>query len=380
MAENSRAWPLVVRRATEADREQVLGFATRTWHDWDYIPNAWPLWLEATDGAFLVGVVGDPAYGGPPVDAEGSALEVGRVIALTRVAMVSASEAWLEGIRVDPLVRGMGVAADLQVAELHWVGAQDASIVRYATGATNEASHRLGARDGINVVARFRAWRWSATGNAEDDDDEPSAFDADVRAEASARRQGALEQLAEAGLVVGAAGADHLWPMIDADATFASGQRLYEPRSWALQELTFGAFNRHVARGEVVADGNEAVAILVNEQLPSEDSALRLALLCGSGPAAAELVDRIHHVINEPFRFRVPADAPMISGHEQQFRDAGFVTPDWELHLLARPMDDDHPIPEANPGHVVLADSPRPIIPPPWPHTSGSSLRPDVQK
>jgi hypothetical protein len=358
----ARPWPLIVRRATDEDREQVLSFATRTWHDWDYIPNAWPVWLEATDGAFLVGTVGEP--GG--TDAEGNALSAGQVVAITRVAMLSATEAWLEGIRVDPRVRGMGVAADLQIAELHWVAAQDANVLRYATGSNNEASHRLGARDGIVVVARYRNRWWSATGSTEDDDDEPSAFDANVRAEATSRRQSALERLAEAGLVVGAAAADRLWPMIDADPTFAAGQRLYEPRSWAMQELTFNGFSRHVARGEVIADGDGAVAILVGEQLPSEDSALRLALLCGDGPAAAELVGRMHQVIGQPFRFRVPVDAPMVYGHEQLFRDAGFVMPEWELHLLARPMEAGQPIPGADPSRVILGDAPAPLTPPRW--------------
>ncbi len=83
------------------------------------------------------------------------------------MAVVSPTEAWLEGIRVDPRVRGMGVAADLQIAELHWVEAQDAAVLRYATGASNEASHRLGAKDDINLIARFKSWRWSATGDAE---------------------------------------------------------------------------------------------------------------------------------------------------------------------------------------------------------------------
>lgn len=49
----------------------------------------------------------------------------------------------------------------------------------------------------------------------------------------------------------------------------------------------------------------------------------------------------------------------MISGHEERFRALGFVTPDWELHILARPMDADHPIPPPDPSRVVLADPPR---------------------
>jgi hypothetical protein len=365
-----RPWPLVVRRARADDREAILSFATRTWDDWDYIPHAFPVWLEATDGAFLVGTVGEPATGGEAgelVDVEGKPLSVGDVVAITRVAMVSPTEAWLEGIRVDPRVRGQGVATDLQVAELHWVQAQNAEMLRYATGSNNEGSHRLGARDGIVVTARFRAWWWSATGDPEDDKDEPSAFDAGVREQMTSRRQAALERLAAAGLVVGAAGFDRLWRMMESDPTFALARRLYEPRAWALQELTPEMLHRHMIRGEVIADGDEAVAILVGEQLPSEDSSLRLAALVGTGPAAAELAGRMRTEIGEPFRFRVPADAPMITGHEQLFRDQGFVTPEWELHLLERPMDPaTHPIPPLDPSRVILVEGPDPIVAPRW--------------
>src|SRR5262245_8380842 len=127
-----RSWPLVVRRAREGDRDAVLAFASDSFNGWDYIPNAWPFWLTAPDGAVLVGCVGEP--GG--VDAEGTPLEIGQPVAVTRVVMAADDEAWMEGIRVDPRVRGMEVAADLQIAELHWVAAQEASVVRYATGAS----------------------------------------------------------------------------------------------------------------------------------------------------------------------------------------------------------------------------------------------------
>ena len=46
------------------------------------------------------------------------------------MAMPALGEAWLEGIRVDPRVRGMNVATDLQVAELHWAVANGAHVVR----------------------------------------------------------------------------------------------------------------------------------------------------------------------------------------------------------------------------------------------------------
>jgi hypothetical protein len=52
----------------------------------------------------------------------------------------------------------------------------------------------------------------------------------------------------------------------------------------------------------------------------------------------------------------------MIAGHEELFRHAGFVTPDWELHILARPMDADHPLRPIDRRRLVLADPPRPSL------------------
>ena len=364
----ARTWPIVVRRARPADREAVLAFATDTWNGHDYIPNAWPVWLEATDGAFLVATVGPP--GG--TDAEGRSLEIGAPVAITRVALVADNEAWLEGIRVHPRVRGMGVASDLQVAELHWVAAQEARVVRYATSWRNEASHRLGARDGIETVARLRSWWWSATGSAEDDDDEPSAFDPEVRRSATAHRQRALELASGAGLVVspGRDDVDTIWRRIDTDPTFAAGQRLYEARSWAFGELTRDLFMRHAERGEVLAADHEtdwAVAILVGEQRPSEDSALRFSLLVGDGRAASNLADKVRTAIAEPIRFRIPTDSPVIRGHEHAFAAAGFVSPpDWELHILARRLDHGTPLPPINPDRVVLENPPQTIMAPRW--------------
>ena len=370
-----RGWPLVVRRATADDRESVLAFATGTWDGWDYIPKAWPVWLGAADGAFLVGEVGEPVSGAgeEPVDAEGSPLTVGQPVAITRVAMVSPNEAWLEGIRVDPRVRGLGVAADLQVAELQWVAAQDADVLRYATGGENLASHRLGARDGINLHARFRGWWWSATGSAEEDEDEPSAFDPGVLEIATARRQEALRRLGAAGMIVTAGHVENLWRRLSADATFIAGHRLFEARSWAMAELTVDLFRRHADRGEVIVSRDVtqtngwAVAILVAEQLASEDSSLRLALLTGEGAAAAELADHIRRVTEQPIRFRVPVDAPMIHSHEDAFRAAGFVTRDWEMHILARSMGGTQPIAVVDPARLVLLEPPAPdLLPPIW--------------
>ena len=199
LSERRRDWPLVVRRARATDEDAVLGFASGTWDGWDYIPHAWPVWLDATDGVMLVACHTDDD----------------RPVAVSRVALVSPTEAWLEGIRVDPAVRGMDVATDMQIAELHWAAAQGANVVRYATSARNEASHRLGARHGFELLFSYRGYWW--TDDAGDAGRDPSAFDPDVRAAATDLRRSLLAGMAAAGMVAGAGDTAALWHRLHAE-------------------------------------------------------------------------------------------------------------------------------------------------------------------
>ena len=324
----------------------MVAFASDTWDGWDYIPNAWPVWLAATDGVMLVAHRPDDE----------------RPVALTRLAMMSPTEAWLEGIRVDPELRGMEVASDLQVAELQWAAAQHATVIRYATSARNEGSHRLGARHGIELLFGLRNYWWSPDPDNEPDD--PSAFDPEVRAAATALRGRVLGTLAADGHVATAADADRLWSSLASDAGFNAAQRLYEPRPWALGELTAERFARHVERGEVVAEGDRAVAILSREQLAGEDSSLRLALLVGEIDGIVQLVQRLRTAAGKTVRFRIPEDWPLARDLHDRLVTAGYHSPDFKLHILGRALDDDHPIPDVDPARVVLADKPVPIIEP----------------
>ena len=354
MSERKRDWPLVVRRARPSDRDAVLGFATHTWNDWDYIPHAWPVWLEARDGVLLVAAGVDD-----------------RAVAISRIAMVSDTEAWLEGIRVDPAVRGMDVATDLQVAELHWTAAQNANVIRYATSARNEASHRLGARHGIELLVALRNYWW--TEDPDSDPDSPSAFDAEVRASATALRERVLAGLAADGRIAAPSDAASLWARVDGDATFNAAQRLYEPRPWAMGELSAARFARHVARGEVVVFGDAggqgtdwALGILLREQLPGEDSTLRIALLCGEIGPAIEMLDRTRALAGTTVRFRLAEESPLSTTGHDALAAAGYHASEWTLHILGRPIDADHPIPEVDPAALILADAPSPSLEAPW--------------
>ncbi|HEX5451662.1 MAG TPA: GNAT family N-acetyltransferase, partial [Candidatus Limnocylindrales bacterium] len=210
----SEGLPIGVRRARPEDRTAVLNFASQTWNGWDYIPDAWQPWLEATDGVLLVAEAGADVPGPP----EGTPIEAGQPIALARVTMLSDVDAWLEGMRVDPAVRGRDVGTSFQAAELAWATAQGATFVRYAAGEDNIGSHRLGARHDFALLSR-----WLRLAPIDRGDDDPEA-----------EPRPAIEPAAADGLRVppdsGEAVVEDLLAMIDADPTFALGDRLYEAR------------------------------------------------------------------------------------------------------------------------------------------------------
>jgi GNAT superfamily N-acetyltransferase len=325
----------------------VLSFASRTWDDWDYIPHAWPRWIDDPGGILLVGTRPDDTP-----------------VAVVRVALPAPGEAWLEGIRVDPAVRGMDVASDLQVAELQWAAANGARIVRYATSARNEGSHRLGARGGFEHVATLSSTWWDpAAESGGHGDDSASGFLPEVQEAARERRRGLLKRADY--LADGDTEAAALWSFLTADPSFNAARRLYEPRPWALEELTREKFNQHVRSGEVLvrrSDEGLAVAIMVAAVEPAEDSALRLAMLTGEPSVAFDLVERLRELSGEAIRFRFAKEAPLVDAVVERYRAAGYHFPDWALHVLARTLDDGNPPPRIDPDRVVLVDPPAAVI------------------
>lgn len=366
-----RRWPLVVRRARPDDEQAVRAFATHTWGDWDYVPHAFGRWIDAPDGVLLVGTPGPNADGSAALDADGEPLLPDRPVAFVRVALVARGEAWLEAIRVDPRVRGMDVATDLQVAELRWAMAQDTTVIRYATGSDNEGSHRLGRRGGFELLATMDSHWWSPTGDPEADEHEeeglPSGFLAEMEAAVEVRRDRLLHLLAEGGLVARSTGAEDLWRRISGDATFIAGERLYELRPWALEELSETKFRTHLEAGEViehVADGQWAAAVFVRRTGPAEDIALRFAVLCGGNRPALSLAEAARELAGELIRFRTASGAPLVHDAVDAWRAAGYVSPDWQLHLLRRQLDARHPLPPIEPARLVLADEPVSLLQP----------------
>lgn len=336
---------IAVRRARPADKVAVLAFATTTWDGWDYIPQAWDRWLAADDGVVLVACAADEARG-----AGGEPVAAGQPVAIARLAMVAPGEAWLEGIRVDPAVRGRGVATNLQVAELAWAAAHQARVVRYATGHENEGSHRLGAHHGFVRLADRRSY-----GPVEADDDperprDPSAVTiapGDAPDDVVAR----------------------WWRMVAGDATFAAGDGLYEARPWAYQALDEDRFGAHVRRGEVLLARDEgALLIAPHGEAEVADLAHHIALVAGDGSSALTLLDDLRRAAGAAPHVRLPDPPPplLANGGVARWAAAGLVAHRGALHLLARTLDPAAGLPAAEPPEgLVLAEPPRPIARPP---------------
>ncbi len=133
---------LEVRRAQEEDREAVLAFCNQTW-DWgDYIAYVWDEWLHAENGVLFVASMD------------------GQPVGMANLRMLTASEAWLEGMRVDPAHRQHGVANALFEAQITEALRRNALTARLITESTNTAAIHLIERNHlrrVNAYAPFRA-------------------------------------------------------------------------------------------------------------------------------------------------------------------------------------------------------------------------------
>jgi GNAT superfamily N-acetyltransferase len=128
---------LEVRRAREEDREAVLAFCSQTWEWGDYIVYVWDEWLHAENGALFVATLD------------------GRPVGVANLRMLNASEAWLEGMRVDPAHRQHGVANALFEAQVAEALRRHTVTARLITESTNTAAIGLIERKHLRRVNAF---------------------------------------------------------------------------------------------------------------------------------------------------------------------------------------------------------------------------------
>lgn len=126
-----------VRPARPEDRSIVLDFCAQTWEWGDYIERAWDGWFNDPSGSLLVATVDERPAG------------------ILHVQMMSATEGWLEGLRVDPQYRQQGLAREMNLAALEVAMRRGATVVRLVVHHENERSIRVSESNYMRRVGQF---------------------------------------------------------------------------------------------------------------------------------------------------------------------------------------------------------------------------------
>lgn len=129
------------RPARPEDRDTVLAFCASTWAWGDYIAYVWDEWLHDPDGRLFVATVD------------------GTPIGLSHLYMASKTEAWQEGMRVDPNYRRHGIAGALAQAMQAEALRRGATTVRLMTESTNAQSIRLIERGSFHQIGAFAPFK-----------------------------------------------------------------------------------------------------------------------------------------------------------------------------------------------------------------------------
>ncbi|MDQ2808119.1 MAG: GNAT family N-acetyltransferase [Chloroflexota bacterium] len=141
---------LAIRPARAADQAAVLAFTTATWSWGDYLAEVWDSWLAEEQGVLAVGEAG------------------GRVVGVDKLTFLSPTEAFFQGLRIDPAVRGRGYAQAFQHYMLAEAARQGARVVRLITAHDNSAIHHMAERDGFVRGPSLVPWRTTALPAAPD--------------------------------------------------------------------------------------------------------------------------------------------------------------------------------------------------------------------
>lgn len=126
-----------IRQARAEDREAVLAFCAHTWEWGDYIENVWDRWLSDPTGLLLVALHGD------------------RPVGVMHLQMLNATDAWQEGMRIDPAYRKQGIARQLSLEAGAEAMRRGATTVRLLTDSTNTASIHLVEQSHSRQVGAF---------------------------------------------------------------------------------------------------------------------------------------------------------------------------------------------------------------------------------
>jgi GNAT superfamily N-acetyltransferase len=132
-----------IRPATPDDHAHIAAWTAGTFEWGDYVAGNLLEWLDMDRTAVLVADVG------------------GQAMAMTKIQMVSDTEAWAAAMRVHPEFRRIGMGSAVASASFDWAKEHGAAVVRLASEDWNEAAHAQVTKAGFRNLGR---WLWARRG------------------------------------------------------------------------------------------------------------------------------------------------------------------------------------------------------------------------
>ncbi|MDV3277116.1 MAG: GNAT family N-acetyltransferase [Nitrososphaerales archaeon] len=129
-----------IREARRSDKAPLMSFIKDIWGGHDYIPKVWDEWLRDKGAKMFVAEVD------------------GRPVAMNRVRFMEDGSAWLEGVRVHPEFRRMGLASMLGRNSMNIALRRGIRLYRLTSGSANKPAHKQVAKMGFKAVARMSVY------------------------------------------------------------------------------------------------------------------------------------------------------------------------------------------------------------------------------
>ena len=271
----------LIRPARAADKEAVLAFCVHTFEWGDYLHEVWNEWFADPQGKLLVATLDDVPVG------------------VAKVTLLTPTEAWLEGLRVDERHRRKGLGWQFQTRCLQTALELGVDVARLATQSKNSPVHGMAARSGMRHVASALCL---VAPSLPSDEDVPPLVALGVQD----------------------------WPWVARhilhSLTLAQMHGLYGA-GWTWEALTETKLRRHLGRGQVLAlqrgDEEMASVAIVMDPEPHWKS-LPVALVDASGPGAHELARALRRHSAVLGMDKVEVMIPVSQDLGDAFRGAGY--------------------------------------------------------
>ncbi len=127
---------VVCRPFLPQDKPYLLDIARRTWNGNDYIPFVLDGWIADSTGWIFCAIMNDQTVG------------------MIRLSRLSDTQWWMEGLRVDPAVKGKKIGQHLFGYALDFWNSRYQGVIRLLTHDTNSVSQHIAERN--NFILRSR--------------------------------------------------------------------------------------------------------------------------------------------------------------------------------------------------------------------------------